>query len=82
MKKLGSTIEPFSQRRFGSESDVERITGFSRRTLQKDRLLKRYRFPWYKVGRKVPYDLEEVEAIIRRTVQGGAFILRGSEAPR
>jgi hypothetical protein len=61
------------QRRFGSEADVELLTGFSRRTLQKDRLFNRARFPWYKVGRKVLYDLDEVDSIIRRTVQGEAI---------
>jgi hypothetical protein len=66
------------RRRFGDEIDVEALTGISRRTLQKDRLLNRRRFPWYKVGRKVLYDLGEVEAIIRRTAQGGAFIPHGS----
>lgn len=59
------------QRRFGSELDVEALSGFSRRTLQKDRLLDRARFPWYKVGRKILSDLAEVEAIIRQTVRGG-----------
>ena len=67
------------RRRFGSEIDVEALTGISRRTLQKHRLLNRNRFPWYKVGRKVLYDLDEVEAIIRRTAQGGAFVPPGSE---
>jgi len=59
------------QRRFVSEAVVERIYGFSRRTLQKDRALKRNRFPWYKVLGKILYDLDEVEAIVRSTVQGG-----------
>jgi hypothetical protein len=66
------------RRRFGGEIEVQALTGISRRTLQKDRLLNRHRFPWYKVGGKVLYDLDEVEAIIRRTAQGGAFVLRGS----
>jgi hypothetical protein len=57
--------------RFGSEAAVEELTGFSRRTLQKDRQLGRPRFPWYKTGRKVIYDLAEVEAIIRRNRRGG-----------
>jgi hypothetical protein len=67
------------RRRFGGEIEVETLTGISRRTLQRDRLVNRHRFPWYKVGGKVLYDLDEVEAIIRRTAQGGAFVLRGSE---
>jgi hypothetical protein len=53
------------RRRFGSETDVETITGFSRRTLQKDRLLGTVRFPHYKVGGKILYDLDEVERVIR-----------------
>ena len=65
---------PSVKRRFGGEIEVEALTGISRRTLQKDRLLDRQRFPWYKVGRKVLYDLDEVEAIIRRTAQGRAFV--------
>jgi predicted DNA-binding transcriptional regulator AlpA len=74
---------PSARRRFGGEIEVEALTGISRRTLQKDRFLNRYRFPWYKVGRKVLYDLDEVEAIIRRTVQGGAFVPHGlAEATR
>jgi hypothetical protein len=60
------------RKRFGSEADVENLTGFSRRTLQKDRLFGRKRFPWYKVGGKVLYDLDEIETIIRRTARGGA----------
>jgi hypothetical protein len=59
------------QRRFGTEADVERLTGFSRRTLQKDRLMGRKRFPWYKVGGKVLYDLSEVESVIRDSARGG-----------
>jgi hypothetical protein len=71
------------RRRFGGEIEVEALTGISRRTLQKDRLLKRHRFPWYKVGGKVLYDLDEVDAIIRRTAQGGAFVSRAAaEATR
>lgn len=63
------------QRRFGSEAQVETLTGISRRTLQKDRLLGRDRFPFYRFGRRVLYDLAEVEATIRRTgVGGGAAV--------
>lgn len=61
-----------ARRRFGSEADVEVLTGFSRRTLQKDRLLGRHRFPWYKVGGKVLYDLDEVEATIRGARAGAS----------
>jgi hypothetical protein len=53
------------KRRFGSERDVFVITGISPRTLQKDRLLGKDRFPWYKVGGKVLYDLAEIEQKIR-----------------
>jgi hypothetical protein len=53
------------RRRYGSEVEVEAITGISRRTLQKDRLFKRKRFNWYKVCGKVLYDLDEVEATIK-----------------
>ncbi|MCE5309639.1 MAG: hypothetical protein LLG20_18550 [Acidobacteriales bacterium] len=63
---MSSKIERQSTtRRFGSEADVEQLTGFSRRTLQKDRVIGRHRFTWYKVGGKVLYDLNEVEATIR-----------------
>jgi predicted DNA-binding transcriptional regulator AlpA len=58
------------KRRYGSEIDVEALTGISRKTLQKDRLLNRQRFPWYKSGRRVLYDLSEVEATIRAAAGG------------
>jgi len=51
-------------RRFGSEGDVEAITGISRRTLQKHRLLGRG-LKFYRFGRRVLYDLDEVEQHIR-----------------
>jgi hypothetical protein len=60
------------RRRFGSEIEVEYITGISRRTLQKDRLLRIKRFPWYRSGRRILYDLDEVEAIIRASAGGAA----------
>jgi hypothetical protein len=60
------------QRRFASEAEIETLTGFSRRTLQRDRLLGLKRFPWYKVGRKVLYDLAEVESIILDSKRGAA----------
>ena len=74
MLHKGKQASPSVRRRFGGEIEVEALTGISRRTLQKDRLLNRRRFPWYKIGRKVLYDLDEVEAIIRRTAQGTAFV--------
>ena len=52
------------EREFGSEADVERITGRKRKTLQKDRLFGTG-FPFYRVGRSVLYDLNEVRQIIR-----------------
>ena len=64
---------PSIKRRFGSDVEVEALTGIARQTLQKDRLLGRKRFPWYKAGRRVLYDLEEVESIIRGNAHGGAI---------
>lgn len=71
-KRRSSLEDPIRRVRFGSELDVERLTGFSRRTLQKDRLLGKSRFPWYKCGGKVLYDLDEVEAVIRAAGQPSA----------
>jgi hypothetical protein len=53
-----------NNREFGTEADVEVITGRRRATLQKDRYLRRG-FPFYRVGRKILYDLNEVRSIIR-----------------
>ncbi len=61
-------------RRFGSERDVYQITGIRPKTLQKDRLLGRERFPHYKAGGKILYDLQEVEAIIRGTASNGGAV--------
>jgi len=36
-------------------------------------MLGRKRFPWYKVGGKVLYDLSEVEQIILNSRQGGDY---------
>ncbi len=52
------------QREFGTERDVERITGRARRTLQKDRLFGKG-LPFYRLGGQVLYDLNEVRSIIR-----------------
>ena len=49
--------------RFGSEIDVDVLTGLSRKTLQKDRQVGRSRFPWYKSGKRVHYDLEKLGTI-------------------
>ena len=65
MKKVTAIAAPALQRRFGSERDVETLTGISPRTLQKDRLFSRNRFPCYRVGGRILYDLAEVEQIIR-----------------
>ena len=57
--------------RYGSEKEVERIFGISARTLQHDRLLGRERFPSYRAGRRVLYDLTEIQQIIQQTRRGG-----------
>jgi hypothetical protein len=58
-------------KRYGNESDVEQLTGIPRRTLQKHRLLGKG-FPFYRVGGRIIYDLNEVEEIIRAgRVNGG-----------
>jgi hypothetical protein len=51
-------------RRFGSEADVEAITGIPRRTLQKHRLFGRG-FPFYRFSGRILYDLDEIDAVIR-----------------
>lgn len=53
-----------ASREYGSEIDVECLTGYKRRTLQKDRHLGRG-FPFYKVRGKVLYDLQEIRTLIR-----------------
>ena len=58
--KLITTV----RRRYGTEADVEILTGRPRRTLQKHRLLG-IGLPFYRLGRRVLYDLDEVEQIIR-----------------
>jgi len=67
-----------ARRRFGTERDVAAIARLRPGTLAKDRCSGRNRFPFYKVRRRVLYDLDEVEAIIRRTGQGGVFVLDAS----
>jgi len=61
------------RRRFGSDVDVEILIGVSRKKLRKDRLFRRG-FPYYRVGRRVLYDLDEVVSIVRssRGGQGAA----------
>ena len=53
-----------NEREFGSEADVERITGRKRRTLQKDRFFGKG-FPFYRVAGQVLYDLNEVRSLVR-----------------
>jgi hypothetical protein len=55
---------PSNNREFGTEADVERITGRKKRTLQKDRCNGRG-FPFYRFGRSILYDLDEVRAVVR-----------------
>ncbi len=57
-------ISQFKTQRFGTESDVQTLTGIAKRTLQKHRLFGKG-FPFYRVGGRVFYDLDEVEATIR-----------------
>ena len=61
-----------SARRYVSEKTLSELTGRSVPTLQKDRLLKRGPFPYYKINRQVAYNLEECVAIIEASrTQGG-----------
>ena len=64
--------KPAVQKRFGSDVDVEILTGISRKTLRKDRQLGRQRFPWYRCGGRILYDLDEVATIIRSSAGGAA----------
>lgn len=60
-----------SERVFGTEADVERISGRRRRTLQKDRCFGRG-FPFYRFRGQILYDLDEVREMIRAgRVEGG-----------
>ena len=65
-----------SDKEFGTEADVERITGRKRRTLQKDRCQGRG-FPFYRFGRQIRYDLREVRAVVR----AGRVEVTGLEQP-
>jgi len=51
------------RRRYGSERDVSALTGIPRRSLQKYRLFG-VKFPYYRLGGRVLYDLAEVERVI------------------
>jgi hypothetical protein len=64
MAKQSNQQEFTAKRRFGSELEVAAIYGMSPRTLQTKRLLGQPpRF--YKFGRRVLYDLAEIEQLIR-----------------
>ena len=52
------------QRRFVSEIELEQVTGISRRTWQKHRLMDEAP-PYYKIHGSVRYDLDEVVAWIK-----------------
>jgi hypothetical protein len=71
MANTSMGAQPTVRRRYGSEKEVEGLTGISRRTLQSDRRLGRERFPSYRVGRRILYDLTEVREIIQRSRRGG-----------
>lgn len=66
-----SEINTKPRRRYGSEIDVEALTGIARRTLQKHRLLGKG-FPFYKHLGRILYDLNEVEQLIRASRVKGA----------
>lgn len=51
-------------KKYGNETDVSNLTGRAVKSLQKDRL-HRKGLPYYRFGRKILYDLAEVEQIIR-----------------
>jgi len=59
------------QRRYVSERRLSEITGRGVRTLQKDRLLGKGPFPFYRLRRQIVYDLDECMAIIEATRVGG-----------
>jgi hypothetical protein len=61
------------QQRFVSEIELERVTGISRRSWQKHRLLNRGP-RYYKIHTVVRYDLEEVLGWIRSQAVGATSI--------
>jgi len=63
-RKHNESTEVLKRREYGSEQDVEAITGRARRTLQKDRLFGRG-FPYYRVNGQILYDLAEIREIVR-----------------
>ena len=70
-RRANQSAADFAKRHFGSERDVERIFGIPRRTLQKHRILMKG-LPFYRYCGKILYDLDQVEAIIRKSTSGGA----------
>jgi predicted DNA-binding transcriptional regulator AlpA len=61
-RNIGTTLQ--LQRRFVSEVELEQVTGISRRTWQKHRLLNRGP-RYYKIHGSIRYELEEVLAWIK-----------------
>ena len=59
-----------ASRHYGSELEVAAIIGVSPRTLQKRRVLGEPP-TFYKFGRRVLYDLAEVDQLIRSGASGG-----------
>ena len=67
MANTSNAAQPRVRRRYATEKEVEEYTGISARTLQSDRRRKHERFPSYRVGRRILYDLREIETIIERS---------------
>lgn len=61
-------------RQYVSERVISAVSGRAVRTLQKDRLLERNVFPYYKLNRRVVYCLDEVLQIIESKRQGGSGV--------
>lgn len=61
----GKTEQSTPKRKFGTEKVVNQIFGFGLKKLRRDRMF-RQGLPFYKVGARVLYDLEEVESIVRQ----------------
>lgn len=59
-------------RRMHTEAEIARMYPFSRRTLQKWRLLGGRGPRWYRAAGKVLYDIDEVDEWIRSGAQSGA----------
>jgi hypothetical protein len=63
------------RRRYASDIEIAAIYGVQVRTLRKWRLFGRGP-RWYKVGRSVRYDIDEVEQYVRATASGPALEAR------